>query len=232
MAIDEGHVDAELAKTHAVAQKILEDKRGDLLIWGRVKSANALALYFTGRSTETSKVSPYTLDAERALELPLNFNRDLGAAIASRVVAVGNALVGKEGNFLTLYAERFAKRIEPLVAHPKANWTPDARGAVLHAFGLSKNLAGQEQAESTSLEAAVAAFRAALKEYTPARAPLDWAMTQNNLGNALQSLGERERGTARLEEAVAAFRAALKEYTPARAARLGDDPEQSQQCAL
>jgi len=36
-------------------------------------------------------------------------------------------------------------------------------------------------------------------------APLDWAATQMNLGNALQTLGSRERGTARLEEAVAAY---------------------------
>ena len=36
-------------------------------------------------------------------------------------------------------------------------------------------------------------------------------MTQNNLGTALQTLGERESGTARLEEAVAAYRAALEE---------------------
>ena len=41
-------------------------------------------------------------------------------------------------------------------------------------------------------------------------------MTQNNLGNALQSLGERESGTARLEEAVAAYRAALEERTRER----------------
>ena len=33
-------------------------------------------------------------------------------------------------------------------------------------------------------------------------------MTQNNLGNALWRLGERESGTARLEEAVAAYREA------------------------
>jgi hypothetical protein len=33
--------------------------------------------------------------------------------------------------------------------------------------------------------------------------PLQWAATQNNLGLALQTLGQRERGTARLEEAVA-----------------------------
>jgi tetratricopeptide (TPR) repeat protein len=38
-------------------------------------------------------------------------------------------------------------------------------------------------------------------------------MTQNNLGNALQTLGQRESGTARLEEAVAACSAALEERT-------------------
>lgn len=36
-------------------------------------------------------------------------------------------------------------------------------------------------------------------------------MTQNNLGIALERLGERESGTTRLEEAVAAHRAALEE---------------------
>ncbi|MGH7085775.1 MAG: tetratricopeptide repeat protein, partial [Acetobacteraceae bacterium] len=43
--------------------------------------------------------------------------------------------------------------------------------------------------------------------------PLQWATTQNNLGNALRVLGEREAGTARVEEAVAAYRDALKERT-------------------
>ncbi|MEL6818788.1 MAG: tetratricopeptide repeat protein, partial [Pseudomonadota bacterium] len=38
-------------------------------------------------------------------------------------------------------------------------------------------------------------------------------MTQNNLGNALQILGQRESGTERLEEAVTAYRAALEERT-------------------
>ena len=38
-------------------------------------------------------------------------------------------------------------------------------------------------------------------------------MTQNNLGTALLTLGERESGTARLEQAVAACRAALEERT-------------------
>jgi hypothetical protein len=42
--------------------------------------------------------------------------------------------------------------------------------------------------------------RDALEEWTRERVPLQWATTQNNLGNALRVLGERESVTARLEE--------------------------------
>ena len=73
--------------------------------------------------------------------------------------------------------------------------------------------AALEEETREHLEAAVAAYRAALEENTRERVPLQWAATQNNLGAALKSLGERERGTARLEEAVAAYRAALEERT-------------------
>jgi Tetratricopeptide repeat len=67
------------------------------------------------------------------------------------------------------------------------------------------------------MEEAVAAYRSALQERTRCRVPLHWAMTQNNLGNALVRLGERQGETARLEEAVAAYRLALQERTRCRA---------------
>jgi hypothetical protein len=53
-------------------------------------------------------------------------------------------------------------------------------------------------------------------EWTQERLPLDWAAAQNNLGNALLRLGDRESGTKRLGEAVAAYRAALEERTRER----------------
>jgi hypothetical protein len=53
-------------------------------------------------------------------------------------------------------------------------------------------------------------------------------MMQMNLGNALETIGERERGTAHLEEAVAAYRAVLEEYTrdrvPLKWAMTPDEP--------
>jgi hypothetical protein len=66
------------------------------------------------------------------------------------------------------------------------------------------------------LEEAVTAYRDALLERTRERVPLQWATTQNNLGNALWRLGARESGTARLEEAVTASRDALLERTRER----------------
>jgi tetratricopeptide (TPR) repeat protein len=68
---------------------------------------------------------------------------------------------------------------------------------------------GEREGGTARLEEAVEAYRAALEEYTPDRVPLQWAMTQMNLGNVLATLGAREGGTARLDEAVAAYRAAL-----------------------
>jgi hypothetical protein len=67
-----------------------------------------------------------------------------------------------------------------------------------------------------ALEEAVAAFRAALEEWTRERVPLDWAGLKTIWATRSLTLGEREAGTARLEEAVAAYRAALEEWTRER----------------
>jgi tetratricopeptide (TPR) repeat protein len=75
---------------------------------------------------------------------------------------------------------------------------------------------GDEFGDSSALDDAVNRYKVLLNLRIRERAPLHWAMTQNNLGNVLRHLGERESGTARLEEAVVAYREALKEYTRKR----------------
>ncbi len=53
---------------------------------------------------------------------------------------------------------------------------------------------GDQKGENAALLLAIAACRAALQERTRERVPLEWATTQNNLGNALSSArGARER---------------------------------------
>jgi tetratricopeptide (TPR) repeat protein len=76
---------------------------------------------------------------------------------------------------------------------------------------------GTELGDNQALTEAIAAYGRALVLAPRKNLPLDWASTQNNLGNVLATLGEREGGTAHLEEAVTAFRDALKEFTRERA---------------
>ena len=72
---------------------------------------------------------------------------------------------------------------------------------------------GDEFGDNGALLSAIERYKRLVDLVHRERVPLDWAMTQANLGLALWSLGERESGTAKLEEAVAAYREALKELT-------------------
>ena len=82
---------------------------------------------------------------------------------------------------------------------------------------------GERESGTARLEEAVAAYRAALEERTRERVPPDWAMTQNNLGDALSRLGEREaetdkaKGCATLKTARDHYAAALEEFQKAGA---------------
>jgi hypothetical protein len=58
-------------------------------------------------------------------------------------------------------------------------------------LGAALQTLGERESGTARLDEAVAAYRAALQEWTRERVPLDWAATQNNLGNALASLGGR-----------------------------------------
>ena len=75
---------------------------------------------------------------------------------------------------------------------------------------------GDEKGNNPALQEAIELHRNLVADTNRREQALDWAMTQNNLGTALSTLGARESGTARLEEAVAAYRDALLEYTRER----------------
>jgi tetratricopeptide (TPR) repeat protein len=75
---------------------------------------------------------------------------------------------------------------------------------------------GAEFGDNQALEEAIALWERAVSFRSRADAPLVWGLIQNNLGNALSILGERESGTGRLAQAVSAYHAALEERTRER----------------
>jgi len=90
---------------------------------------------------------------------------------------------------------------------------PDETADDLHRQADALYQQGQERGENAALKQSIEIWHLVLEQRPRDRVPLDWAMTQNNLGNVLLALGTRESGTARLEEAVAAYRAPLEERT-------------------
>ena len=87
-------------------------------------------------------------------------------------------------------------------------------GNVLQTLGTRTcKTVGGIQAGTKQLGEAVAAYRLALEERTETKVPLNWAETQNSLGNALQVLGVFEKQSARFVAAVGAYRQALTVWT-------------------
>jgi tetratricopeptide (TPR) repeat protein len=156
-----------------------------------------------------------------------------GEAAAEAIVALTKVIHGANGAAMAMLLKSEAETLETYGRDRGSNVhltalialrrkvlalasSGDERGAARTNLGIALWTLGERESGTARLEEAVAAYRAALEEWTRERVPLDWAMTQNNLGAALSTLGERESGTARLEEAVAAYRAALMERTRER----------------
>ncbi len=90
-----------------------------------------------------------------------------------------------------------------------------AQGSLGNALQRAATMPGEDR--GARLREALAAYDQALRFYTPATVPLDYAGTQNNRANLLCELASvpgEDRG-ARLREALAAYDEALRFYTPA-----------------
>src|SRR5205823_1866497 len=103
-----------------------------------------------------------------------------------------------------LYGEA-ASLAAPFDAKRRKNW--------LFAQATELYDQGNEFGDNAALADAISVYRQCLDLMPRKRVPLDWAMTQNNLGTALQRLGERESGTETLIKAVEAYGEALKQLT-------------------
>ncbi len=234
---DQAGDNAALLVSIAACRAALEERTRDRvpLDWAQAQSKLGVALATVGeRESGTAHVEEAIVAYRAALQ---EWTRErVPLAWAMTQMNIGNALatLGERENGTARLEEAVAAYRAALEEATRdlapLDWAliQNNLGNALTALGerdreimptcrrIARNLfrvPGEREYETMRLEQALSAFRAALEERTRERAPLDWAMTQNNLGNALEELGTREKGTARLEEAVAAYRAALQEWT-------------------
>src|SRR3974377_150196 len=77
---------------------------------------------------------------------------------------------------------------------------------------------GDERGDNRALLLAIERYNRLVQLSPRDRVPLRWASSQNDLGNVLLALGQRESGAARFKEATTAYLEALKEWTQQSAA--------------
>ena len=219
-----------LSRPLAPLERLLADVRRSAVSDPDIQREIADAAAMLARLSSAGRGAAEAGDAAAASAIrELRLKGDLAAAYAAAMVALGGrdlaevpvALLDEAGRAALSHGEQDPE-LEPLGVAERSfrallnrGGGLTDRGDVWNLLGTALQRIGERKSDTARLDAAVAAYRAALEERTRDRVPLDWAATQNNLGNALSVLGVRERGTARLEEAVTAYRAALEEWTRA-----------------
>jgi tetratricopeptide (TPR) repeat protein len=148
---------------------------------------------------------------EEAAEL-LSFDPEVSLICLRRMAA---ALISQGDQFndddaLARAIELLETRALPLAPRERA---PMEWAMIQGTLGNALQLLGECENSTARMRKAMAAYRAALEEFTRDRDPENWALTQNNLGNALSGFGDLEDSTVHHEGAVIAYRAALEEFT-------------------
>ena len=147
--------------------------------------------------------------ADRHLEEAVTRDESAGQFLMRRAAeneARRANLAYSEGRYIKA-ADHFARAAKNVRPFDELDWA-----RLKYHEGSAAYERGKFDPERGSFERAIAAYREALMEATRERVPLEWAMTQNNLGNALATLGHRGDNTA-LKNAIPAYREALKEVT-------------------
>jgi tetratricopeptide (TPR) repeat protein len=208
-------------KAEQEARGLLEQTGADVLVWGSVRSLSgksAMRLYWTpARDMPGAKSTEKYLPQIESLALPELFWNDLkqvlGLLTQTRLAEI---TFGQPGHYVADRLAPLIAQVRALVQSKEGVWNSETLAGVRFSLAMSLQLDGEQSGNNESLAESIALYCQVLDEYPRERAPLDWATTQMNLGNALAMLGARESGTARLEEAVAAYRDALQENTRAR----------------
>ncbi len=192
---------AAIAKAKDEASHLLRRSGADVLLWGKVVTLNGkseMRLYWTtGGDLEGVKPNGLYPDSRETIAIPPLFWDDLkqvlGVLVQSRIAAITRELTGHYS----------ADRLTPLIAQVRkllqarqGDWTPETEAAVRFALAGALGGYGDQTGNSDALGESIEIYRQVLATWTRERVPLDRARTQNNLGTALTTLGERENGAA------------------------------------
>lgn len=201
---------------HIEAAQLADDVRADAVIWGKVgpgRFAGLGPVFDTDASDRVPLAGAY---------LPSDFT--LPELAIDDFCEVLRLVAGTESALLMIqwHYDDFDNALEPLIkavrtladdTRKRSAWTSDTRARIDFLIGVAMRTSGYATDSRDTYENSVAYLQRALGEWTREDSPLEWAMTQLNLGFTLEELSQYESSEQEpLQRALDAYDAALKVY--------------------
>jgi len=209
-------------EAHDRARALLNQSGADVLIWGVVlKQGNESIpkLYWTPSEALAERIPAgrYPIKVSEDLRLPIVFWHDLTHIFGLLVIENEKEFLKPDGPYERDQLAPFIRRVRELLTSSDASqWSGATRAEVQRIFATALSMYAYydepQSNETQPLLEAVAVLDEALKDTAPQKSPVEWAKTQNTLGNAYFVLGLKASDAVSLQHAIEAYRAALKEW--------------------
>ncbi len=203
---------SQRAIAHIEAMGLAGDARANVLTWGAVSpSGNADSAFQTEPGFETPFSGTY---------IPSDFKLpDLGGSdfddVLRLLVATRSVIFMREWGYACGDAlEPLIQKVSSIAENKSrsSGWSLDARARVDFILGAAERTSAYEIQSRDSLRRSAAYFQQALTEWSRDRFPLEWAMTQTNLGATLEISAASEMNEDTLQKALDSYNAALEVY--------------------
>ena len=197
-----------LAAAGSTGRAVLAAEGGDVLIWGETVGTEGGVILRFMASVLDGEGRAGSFGPGDALELPAGFENELIEIVFATVVAAALPVKGRQPKVLSKPLGAALGRLGRTVDSPPRGLSSRQTASVLTCIGNCFAALWRLTSEDPRLERAMAAYSKALEETTRDEDPLMWAMIQNHLATAAESLAVKRRfSDTELETAVKAYRA-------------------------
>ena len=186
----------------------MAERNADLLVWGQIEP--------TGRNIELRFLTVASSPGERPgrctphnrLFLPVEFYTDWTPLIRAVTLAAVDPRSFAQGRILRSAVPALAAAAKGMGLDPSQSMEPHERAAILFSYGNVAAITAQLEGDRAWYHVAVEAWRAAVELYGTGD-PLILGQLFQQLGFALQIIGERTNDTQHMEASADAYRRAL-----------------------
>ena len=214
---DSDHPQEAVKKGHDRARTLLRETKANVVIWGEAlddKPDGPMRLHWT----LNTDVSPQTTTDKYRLS-PANF--DLPELFVKQLNDILTLLVGSEFSSVSGAVTRLPGFIQSVRHLLDSNVITDSQRVILKVILASVLVANAHRVlfatyegapdEDGPLREGVLMYQELLKNYSRDHATLEWAVTQGDLGTALEAVGRHESGTERVAELPSSLRDVLND---------------------